>query len=331
VFDEPTAALTAAESEKLFDVIARLAARGAAVLYVSHRMDEVMRICDDVTVLRDGAHVLTGAMADTSRARIIEAMTGQAGNDAVPLRQSPPGAGVACLARDVGTARLSGIDFALREGEILGLAGLEEAGQGDLLRLFLGLGRLRTGQLEVLGGPAPANPVQAWARRIAHVPRERRTEGLMLGRTVRDNAILPHLGDYGILARRRAETARTRALADQVRLRYRGPDQPVGDLSGGNQQKVLLARAIAGNPRLLLLEEPTRGVDVGARAEIHALIRALSAQGCAVILASTDLPELLGLSDRLLILQGGRQTALIDRAGVTAADLLARIYSADAA
>ena len=332
VLDEPTAALTAAESEKLFDVIRRLTARGAAVLYVSHRMDEVMRICDDVTVLRDGAHVLTTPIADTSRAAVIQAMTGQSGNDAVLPRETPLGAGFACTVKGVATRRLRDIDFALRQGEILGLSGLEDAGQSDLLRLLLGRGRITAGALQVLDGPVPTDPVRAWARGIAYVPRERRAEGLMLGMSVRDNALVPHLGDYGILARKAAETARTRGLAGRVRLRFQGPDQPVGQLSGGNQQKVLFARALAGKPRLLLLEEPTRGVDVGARAEIHALIRGLAAEGCAVILASSDLPELLGLSDRLLILQDGRQAALVDRAGLTTqADLLARIYAAKAA
>ena len=331
VLDEPTAALTAAESEKLFDVIARLTARGAAVLYVSHRMDEVMRICDDVTVLRDGGHVLTTPVAETSRAEIIKAMTGQAGNDAVLARQTPMGPGIACNAQGVETARLRGIDFTLAKGEILGIAGLEDAGQSDLLRLFLGLGRVREGRLEVLDGPAPTGPVQAWSRGIAYVPRERRAQGLMLTMAVRDNALIPHLGDYGFFARKPAETTRTGSLAQQVKLRFRGPDQPVGQLSGGNQQKVLFARALAGKPRLLLLEEPTRGVDVGARAEIHALIRGLSAEGCAVILASSDLPELLGLSDRLLILHEGRQAALVDRDGLSPADLLARIYAPKAA
>ncbi len=331
ILDEPTAALTAAESEKLFDVIARLSARGAAVLYVSHRMDEVMRICDDVTVLRDGAHVMTAPIAKTSREAIIQGMTGHLGNDTVLPRHTPIGKGIAAVAVGVAANRLRDIDFTLKQGEILGVAGLEEAGQSDLLRLFMGLGRVTSGHLKVLDDPAPSGPVQAWARGIAYVPRERRAEGLMLGMTIRDNTLIPHLGDYGIFARKAAETDRTRGLADQVRLRFRGPDQPVGQLSGGNQQKVLFARALAGKPRLLLLEEPTRGVDVGARAEIHALIRGLSAEGCAVILASSDLSELLGLSDRLLILQQGRQAALVDREGLSPADLLARIYSPKAA
>jgi ribose transport system ATP-binding protein len=331
VLDEPTAALTAAESEKLFDVIARLKARGAAVLYVSHRMDEVMRICDDVTVLRDGAHVLTASVADTPRDEIIQAMTGQAGQDAVVPRATPIGTVVACAAEGLATARLKDIDFALHEGETLGVAGLEEAGQSDLLRLILGQGRVKAGRLTVLGGPSPRSPVQAWARGVAYVPRERRAEGLMLEMAVRSNVLLPHLGRYGIFASRGDEAARTGDLAAQVRLRFRGTEQPVGHLSGGNQQKVVFARALAGNPRLLLLEEPTRGVDVGARAEIHALIRGLSAKGCAVILASSDLPELLGLSDRVLILRDGRQAEVTARGTLTPADLLARIYAAKAA
>ncbi len=327
VLDEPTAALTAAESDKLFDVIRRLTARGAAVLYVSHRMDEVMRICDEVTVLRDGAQVTTAPIAQTSRRAIIEAMTGHPAGDAVMVRRTPVCDGVTAVAQSVATPRLRDIDFTLQQGEILGIAGLQEAGQTDLLRLFLGLGRVTAGRLQVLDGAGPTDPVQAWARGIAYVPRERRAEGLMLGMAVRSNTLLPHLRDYGLFARKTAEIARTRGLAERVRLRFQGPDQPVGQLSGGNQQKVLFARAVAGRPRLLLLDEPTRGVDVGARAEIHALIHGLSAGGCAVILVSSDLPELLALSDRLLILREGRQSALIDRAGLTAADLLARIYS----
>ena len=331
VLDEPTAALTAAESEKIFDVITRLASQGAAVLYVSHRMDEVMRICDDVSVLRDGAHVMTAPIADTPRAVIIEAMTGRPVNDAVQHRQSAPGETVACAAEGLTTQRLRDIGFTLRAGEILGVAGLDAAGQSDLLRVILGATRLTSGRLAVLGSSQPVSPVQAWARGVAYVPRERRAEGLMLGMAVRANTLLPHLRDYGAFARKRLEAARTRALAAQVRLRFQGPEQAVGHLSGGNQQKVVFARAIAGNPRLLLLEEPTRGVDVGARAEIHALIRDLSAQGCAVLLASSDLPELIGLCDRILILQDGRQAALFDRSGLTASELLARIYSPKAA
>jgi ribose transport system ATP-binding protein len=327
VLDEPTAALTAPESAKLFAVMARLTEQGAAVLYVSHRMEEVVAVCDDVTVLRDGAHVMTAPIAQTSQVAIIEAMTGRALADDTPSFATAPHSEVACAAAGVSAGRLREISFSLKAGEVLGLVGLEQSGQSDLLRLMLGMVRVRSGQLTVLGGPVPCSPVDAWARGVAYVPRERRAEGLMLGMDVRSNSLLPHLGDYGLIARKRREASRTRDLAERVHLRYRDTAQSVQELSGGNQQKVVFARAIAGNPRLLLLEEPTRGVDVGARAEIHALIRGLSAQGCAVILASSDLPELLGLSNRFLILQDGRQAALIDRQRLTPDQLLARVYS----
>ncbi|MFN3644327.1 MAG: sugar ABC transporter ATP-binding protein [Gemmobacter sp.] len=328
VLDEPTAALTAAESEKLYAAIARLTAAGAAVLFVSHRMNEVMRICDDVTVLRDGRHVLTAPLRETAQDAVIAAMTGRAVSDAVPPRAAPHGTAVVVRAEGVATPALRALDFALAEGEILGVAGLEGAGQTALMRLLLGLEPLRAGRMTVLGAPPPRSPARAWAWWIAYVPRERRAEALMLTMPVRDNMLVPHWGHHGPLARPRAEAARTRALAAAVGLRYAGPSQFAGELSGGNQQKVVLARAMAGRPRLMLLEEPTRGVDVGARAEIHALIRAQSAGGCAVILASSDLPELIGLADRLLILHAGRQAALIDRGAMTPADLLARIYAA---
>ena len=322
VLDEPTAALTAGESARLFAAVARLKARGAAVLYVSHRMAEVMEICDEVSVLRDGRLVLQSPIAATDRGALIAAMTGRAVSDTVPARASALGEGVAVQAA---TRNLS---FALREGEVLGLAGLEGAGQSQVLRQILGAERA-SGRLAVLGQAPPRSPAQAWARGVAYVPGERRAEGLMLPMGVRPNMLISHLGDYGFWAQVGAETRRANDLASMVRLRAQSVDQPVGQLSGGNQQKVVFARALAGKPRLLLLDEPTRGVDVGARAEIHALIRKASAEGTAVILASSDLPELLGLSDRLLIMAHGRQVDLIDKTTqMTPADLLTLVQAA---
>lgn len=329
VLDEPTAALTAGESARLFAALSRLKAKGAAILYVSHRMSEVMEICEDVSVLRDGRLVLQSAIAATTRAALIEAMTGRAVSDTVPARATPISDHVTVRASAAASDRVSDLSFTLRGGEILGLAGLEGAGQAQVLRLLLGADRLRAGQLEVLGAPAPTRPQQAWARGVAYVPGERRTDGLMLPMGARPNMLVSHLADYGLRAQAGAETARANDLAARVRLRAKGVDQPVGQLSGGNQQKVVFARALAGSPRLLLLDEPTRGVDVGARAEIHALIRSASAAGCTVILASSDLPELLGLSDRLLVLAEGRQVGLVDRPpDMTPADLLSLVQTA---
>ena len=329
VFDEPTAALTATESEKLFAVIKLLAQRGAAILYISHRMTEVMQICDRVTVLRDGKKVLSQEMPQSSGPEIIAAMTGRDVQTAHPPRRSPIGTKVVCAAHNVTTQNLAGLDFTLHEGEVLGVAGLADAGQSHVLQAFMGLQRPTKGSLVLQNAPVPPSPAKAWARGVAYVPRERRADGVMLHRAIRDNVMLPHLGPIGLLANRRRETVQTICLATNVSLKSAGPAQSVWQLSGGNQQKVVFARALGGNPQLLLLDEPTRGVDVGAKFDIYTLIRDLSAQGCAVIIASSDLAELLGICDRILILQNGMQSEIVATTGLSMADLLSRFYAAD--
>jgi ABC-type sugar transport system ATPase subunit len=337
VLDEPTAALTRAESDRLFAVLRELAAAGAAILYVSHRLDEVMALCDRVTVLRDGRVVLAAPVAEAGREGIIRAMTGRAPPAAAAAARRAAAAPVpatsapVCAVEGVRAGRLRGLSFTLAPGEILGIAGLENAGQSELLRLFLGEGRIAAGRIEVLGGPRPADPAEAWARGVSVVPRERRAEALMPGRSITQNVVLPHLSRLARplgLARPRAEARMAGAMAGRVRLKFRALGQPVRSLSGGNQQKVVFARALAGAPRLMLLDDPTRGVDVGARAELHRLVRDLARAGAGVILTSTDLPELLDLASRILILAEGRQAALIPAAGMTPGALLAAIYRA---
>jgi ribose transport system ATP-binding protein len=329
VLDEPTAALTHAESDRLFRVIRSLRGQGAAILYVSHRIDEVLDLADRITVLRDGRCAMTVHRTDTGKAGLIFAMTGRSLADQVPLRRRAPGAGVVARAAGVATDRLQGVSFDLREGEVLGVAGLENAGQSEVLRLFLGEAPLRAGQVELGGQPAPQSPGQAWARGCAIVPRDRRREGLAPGRSITANMLLPHLARLGSppgLAQARRERRMAAGLARRVSLKAQGLGQAVRMLSGGNQQKVLFARAMAGQPRLLLLDDPTRGVDVGARAEIYDMIRAAGEEGCSVILTSTDLPEMLGLCDRILILRDGVQVGLVDSSGLDAAGLLGLIY-----
>ena len=323
VLDEPTAALSAVESERLFAVVRRLAARGGAVLYVSHRLDEVMALAHDVSVLRDGRLVWTGPAAETTKRAVIRAMTGRAVRDGYPARTGVPGRGVVARLRDVRTDRLRGLALSLREGEVLGVAGLEGAGQGAFARLFLGLEPVRGGEATLGERPLPRSPAEAWRRGVAYVPPDRRGEGLMLGGSVRANVVLPHLGGFAARARAGAERARAEAMGRAVGLRAAGPEQPVGELSGGNQQKVVFARALLGRPRLLVLHEPTRGVDVGAKWDIYGLVRARAAEGCAVVLLSSDGPEVLGMADRILVLRAGRQAALVPAAGLAAADLFA--------
>ncbi len=331
VMDEPTAALTGEESERLFSVIDGLTARGAGVLYVSHRMPEVLRLAHCVSVLRDGRHVSTRQIGDTSQDRIIREMTGRDLSALYPPRgEGRPGAPV--LEVDGLTAPgLTQVSLGLRAGEIIGVAGLAGAGRGALLRAIMGAVPRLGGVVRLDGKVVPARPAAAWARGIAYVPRERRSEGLLMRKSITDNVMLPYLANFaqlGIFVDPRRQTQTAKDLAQEVGLRATGPGQPCEALSGGNQQKVVFARALAGKPRVLILDEPTRGVDVAAKADIYQLLRRLSAEGVAILMASSDLPELLGLADRIIVLQEGRRRHLLENHDMTEADLLAHLYDA---
>lgn len=332
ILDEPTAALTHLESERLFRVLDELTANGAAILYVSHRMDEVLALARRVTVLRDGRVALATRIAETGRSDIIRAMTGRDVAESHPPRLPPPVGRTVCRLEGVSSGPLSDLRFEIRAGEVLGVVGLENAGQTDLLRLLMGDLGHSTGWAEVVGAPLPRSPAAAWRRGIAFVPRERRKDGLMLGRTIIANMVLPHLARLSPsgFARSRREAIEARRVAERLGLRFQRLSQPVRTLSGGNQQKVVLGRATLVRPRLLLLDEPTRGVDVGARQDIYAALRDLVAGGTAALVASTDLPEVLGLSDRVLILRNGRQAGLVEAQGLNPSKLLSLIYGDEA-
>ncbi len=328
VMDEPTAALTTAESEHLFGVIAELVQQGAAVLYVSHRMGEVMRLADTITVLRDGRHVSTVPKSETDQTRVIADMTGRTLDGLFASRSAPLGDAVILRARALSTPSVKSATFDLRKGEILGLAGLSGSGRGAVLRAVLG-DSPRDGDVTLDGAPLGRTPAATWAQGIAYVPRERRAEGLVLRRTISENVALPHLSALargGLFLNAPRQRALARDLGERVRLRAASITQSCDALSGGNQQKVLFARALAGSPRVLLLDEPTRGVDIGARFDLYRLIRGLSDEGVAIILASSDLPELLGLSDRIGIMRDGVLADIIPAAGLDEARLLARFY-----
>lgn len=330
IMDEPTAALTGAECERLFQIISALKRKGCGILYVSHRMDEVMRLADRISILRDGETRATCLAAETSKEEVIALMTGRAANER-PSSQTAASRGKAVVAStDLPESIVGDLAFALHEGEVLGIAGLAGSGREHLLRLLLDgkrMRRMRGTQLVKW-----CDPASAWSRGIAYVPGERRTEGIILSHSVLDNVTLPHLSRLSrmrLFLNRRTQRQTVDNVTRRVGLKAAGLSQRVWRLSGGNQQKVILARAILGNPRLLLLDEPTRGVDVGAKFDIHALLREVVTAGAAVILSSSDLSELIAMADRIAVLRAGRIVAIVATAGLTQAQLLALCYGGE--
>jgi ABC-type sugar transport system ATPase subunit len=321
VFDEPTSSLTRREAERLFALVDRLKTQGVTMLYVTHRIPEIYRLCERVTVLRDGRHVISRPTAGLTEPELVRAMIGR---DLPPATSAerPPGPVRLAVQRLSSPGRFADVSFELRAGEILGLAGLVGAGRTEILKTLFGLDRHFTGEIRVDGAPVDRRrlrgPEAARALGLGLVPEDRKRQGLVPGLTARENLTLPLLGApalaRGGFIRRGAERSLAAGLFQQVRLRPSAIEAPVLGLSGGNQQKVVLARWLATGCRILLLDEPTRGVDVGAKAEVHALIDALAAEGTAVLLVSSELSELLALSHRILVLREGRLAGALARA-----------------
>lgn len=334
IMDEPTAALTGEEAAMLFQTIERLRQRGCGVVYISHRLDEVFRIANRVTVMRDGRIISTQAIDSTSAPELIRLMTGRKLEQVYPARETSLSSETLLDVHDLTSTAVNGVTFQLRAGEILGVAGLNGSGRSELLRALMGADTLTAGEAQLGGRPlAIRSPSAAWKQGIAFLPEERRTMGLMMSRGVAHNVALPHLGHFsygGVIADSGREQRATRQLGEQVQLKARGQHQIVRELSGGNQQKVLFARALARKPRLLLLDEPTRGVDVGAKYDIYALIRQTSAAGVGIIVVSSELGELIGMCDRILVMRNGRMADLVSAAGLTDERLLALCYGVGA-
>jgi D-xylose transport system ATP-binding protein len=330
ILDEPTAALTAAEADALLGILRRLRAAGTAIVYISHRLDEVLGLADRITVLRDGRSVAALDGPQATREALIAAMVGRPIADLYPRRAGTPGGellAVEGLAVDGPGRRLSGISFTVRAGEVLGIGGLMGAGRSELLlHLFGAWGRRMAGRVALAGAPwAPAGPRQALDGGLALVVEDRKRQGLILDRGVGYNLSLASLGRLPgrIAIDRDAEAARNRAAADSLRIKAADHEVAVATLSGGNQQKVVIGKALLAEPRVVLLDEPTRGIDVGARAEVYAIINRLTDEGRAVVLVSSDLPELLGMSDRILMLADGRGGRVFARGEADQAALLA--------
>jgi ABC-type sugar transport system ATPase subunit len=314
--DEPTAALSPRECGRLFDIVKALRADGIAILYVSHRLAEVFLLCDVATVLRDGATVGHLPLAGVSEDELVKMMVGREVKDLYP-RGSRTRGKVVLEARGLAAGRrYRGIDLEVHAGEIVGIAGLVGAGRTEVLRGIFGADRREAGVVRVDGATVPAgDPAAAVAAGIGLLTEDRKQQGLAPGRSIRENMSLATLGRFSPfgLVRDGAEADAVRAVATRLRVRMPGLEADAASLSGGNQQKVLLGRWLLRGCKVLLCDEPTRGIDVGARAEIYEQLHALAAEGLAILVVSSDLPEVLGLCDRILVMAGGALTGSLAR------------------
>ena len=326
IMDEPTASLSARETETLFRLIRQLQHEGVAILYISHRLEEVFALAGRVTVLRDGRLVETRALEDTSRDDLVRLMVGRSVLESERPASIKAGEVLLDVRKLTRTGQFRDISFSLRAGEIVGLAGLVGAGRSEVATAIFGIERPTSGTVTVAGAPLPPGSVrEAVARGVALVPEDRQHQGLVLPLSVGQNLLLSVLGRLsrgGIRAPGKEKEVVAR-LMRQLSVKAAGPSVPANTLSGGNQQKLSLGKWLASSPRVLLLDEPTRGVDVGAKAEVYRLIRQLAHDGMATLVISSDLPEVLTLSDRVLVMREGRLAGELSRAQATEEKILA--------
>jgi ABC-type sugar transport system ATPase subunit len=318
VFDEPTSSLGHGEVARLFALLRRLRQEGVTIIYVSHRLEEIFELCQSVTVLRDGRHVATRPVAEVNHDELVRLMVGRSVEHFSPPIPSGGFGPCRLRLRDFRSpGKFSRLNLEVRAGEIAGLAGLVGAGRTEIAEAIAGLDPHATGTIEIDDRPVRlASPRAAQLQGIGLIPEDRKRHGLVLGMNVRENITLPVLDRFRQQfdrADRCAETRLAREFCDRLAIRTPGLETAVSNLSGGNQQKIVFAKGLASDCRVLLVDEPTRGVDVGAKREIHELVGRLAAQGVAVLLISSDLPELLALSHRVVVLRAGRVVAELER------------------
>jgi ABC-type sugar transport system ATPase subunit len=324
VMDEPTSSLFDDAVERLFELIAGLRQQGVSIIYVSHKMDEIFRVCDRVTVMRDGKTIDTRTIRDVTPVELIRMMIGKEWHDRAREARELNGETVLVFA-NVKTAKLRDVSFGLRRGEVLGIAGLLGSGCTEIGAALMGLDRCEKGQIDLHRKAVAISSVRAALEMgIRWVPEDRKLDGLMMQMSILENCTISDLGRlswFGIIDRRR-EQKRAMASFSTLSLKPGSTDLPVGTLSGGNQQKVLLARCLLGNPDLIFLDDPTRGIDVGAKEDIYQIIEQLASQGKSILLVSSELPELLRCCDRILVMREGRVVAELAAGRTTQEEIL---------
>jgi rhamnose transport system ATP-binding protein len=331
IMDEPTSSLTLAEVEDLFAIVRQLRAGGTAIVFISHRLEELFALADRVTTLRDGAYVGTQPLASVTTDGLIRMMVGRPLAELFPKQDVAPGEVVLEVERLSVAGAFSEISFSLRRGEIVGMAGLIGAGRTNVARALFGVEPADSGTIRLDGRPVSiASPAQAMALGIGYVPEDRKEHGLVLELSIADNITLPTLASFSRLGwvDVAGERAAAEVAARQLEVKMAGIDQKAGQLSGGNQQKVVLAKWLGTRPRVLILDEPTRGIDVGTKAAVHRLMSSLAAEGMAILMISSELPEVLGMSDRILVMREGRLTGHFSRAEASQETLMAAATTA---
>ena len=320
IMDEPTSSLTLHEVDDLFRLVRRLRAEGTAIIFISHRLEELFALADRVTVLRDGSYVDTRSMKEVTRDDLIRMMVGRTINNLFPKQNVHAGEVVLKVENLTRAGSFYDVSFALRRGEILGLAGLVGAGRTNVARAIFGVEPATRGRMEVDGREvAITSPQQAIALGLAYVPEDRQLHGLIPSMPLTPNISLPRLSAYAQMGwlRNRLERKSAYEAARQMEVRANNIWQLARELSGGNQQKVVLAKWLSTNPRILILDEPTRGIDVGTKAAVHGLMSKLAAEGLAILMISSELPEILGMSDRVIVMREGHVTGEFSRAEAT--------------
>ena len=315
VMDEPTAPLTDAEVETLFEIVQMLKSKGVTIIYISHRIAEVFQISDRVSVLRDGRFIKTVMTNDVDRDELIRLMVGREVSDTYPKRDFAPGEVVLEL-RDVCGNGVENVSFAVRSGEIFGLSGLVGAGRTETMRMIFGADPIDRGEVLLNGQPVhPKHPAEAVKLGIGLIPEDRKQQGLLLDLPIFTNISMATMRDIShfTVVNSRAEKENVNRLVEAVTIKTPSIAQLVRNLSGGNQQKVVLAKWLAANCKVLIFDEPTRGIDVGARHEIYKLMNELCRQGIAIVMISSDMEEILGMSDRIMVLCEGHQAGILER------------------